>query len=254
MISDLLDMPTDRAAELREWSQALTAGLEPTADLAEAEAAEAASDLMGEYVGQIIEERRRNPGDDLLSALIAVEAAGDRLSSTELLSFVILLYVAGHETTVNLIGNGTLALLRHRSEFERWRADATIGPRAVDELLRYDGPVQLTVRVPTEPVRFAEVDVAAGTTVMCLLGAANHDPDVFDDPRALRLDRPNAARHLAFASGIHYCLGASLARLEAEVAIGTLVRRYEHLDLAAEPGWRDRLTIRGVDRLELSIA
>ena len=132
---------------------------------------------------------------------------------------MILLYVAGHETTVNLIGNGVLALLRHPDELRRWRDDPALDATAIDELLRYDGPVQQTVRVPIQPVRYGDVEVAPGTTVMTVLGAANHDPAMFDDPEALRLDRPNADRHLAFAAGIHYCLGASLAKLEATVAI-----------------------------------
>ena len=169
-----------------------------------------------------IEQRRSKLGDDLLSALLAVEDAGERLSPAELISFVVLLYVAGHETTVNLIGNGVLALLRHPDQLARWRDDPTIDDRAVDELLRYDGPVQHTVRVAMVPVSYAgdgttqsRVDVLPGESVLTVLGAANHDPAVFDDPHTLRLERPNANRHLAFAAGIHYCLGASLARLEA---------------------------------------
>jgi len=253
VISDLLDMPTERADELRVWSQQLTAALEPTATLEEVEASGEAGDRMGEYLSEIVEQRRRAPGDDLLSALIQAEEAGDRLSPLELLSFVTLLYVAGHETTVNLIGNGTLALLRNRDELRRWRDDPTLGHQAVDELLRFDGPVQLTVRIPLVPVRFGDITVEAGSSVMTLLGSANHDPAMFDDPHRLRLDRPNANRHLAFSSGIHYCLGASLARLEADVAIGSLIRRFETIELTAEPGWRDRLTIRGVDRLSLEV-
>ncbi|MSY75687.1 MAG: cytochrome P450 [Actinobacteria bacterium] len=128
-----------------------------------------------------------------------------------------------------------------------------MGAVAVDELLRFDGPVQLTVRVPLVPVDFGDVRVEAGTVVMALLGAANHDPAVFDDPHALRLDRPNAARHLALGGGIHYCLGSALAKLEAQIAIGSLVQRFPNLSLAGEPGWRDRLTIRGVDHLPLSL-
>ncbi len=252
VISDLLDLPTDRSDDVRDWSQALTASLEPTADEAVLDAAERASQLMGEYVGDVIEHRRTHLGTDLLSALLQVEEQGDRLSTAELLSFVILLYVAGHETTVNLIGNGTLALLRHPDEMRRWAADPSMDGQAIDELLRYDGPVQQTVRVPLRPVSFGDVDVAPNTMVMTVLGAANHDPAVFDDPHTLRLDRPNARNHLAFAAGVHYCLGASLAKLEATVAIGTLIRRFPGLELAGDPSWRDRLTIRGVDRLPLT--
>ena len=253
VISDMLALPTDRSDEIRDWSQALTASLEPTADDRVMDEAEATGVQMGDYMRDVIEHRRAHLGDDLLSALLVAEEAGDRLSTAELLSFVVLLYVAGHETTVNLIGNGTLALLRHPDELRRWANDSSYDNTAVDELLRYDGPVQQTVRVPTQNVRYGDVEVAAGTMVMTVLGAANHDPEVFDDPHVLRLDRANAGRHLAFSGGVHHCLGASLAKLEASVAIGSLIRRFPDVQLAGEPHWRDRLTIRGVDHLPLSL-
>ncbi len=252
VISDLLGMPTEREAEIREWSQTLTAALEPTADEAVLEEADVAIGHLGSYLDEVIAERRQHPGDDLLSQLLVVEEAGDRLSPAELRSFVVLLYVAGHETTVNLIGNGLLALLRHPDELRRWRDDPALDATAIDELLRFDGPVQQTVRIPIQPVRYGDVEVAPGTTVMTVLGAANHDPAMFDDPEALRLDRPNSGRHLAFAAGIHYCLGASLAKLEATVAISSVIRRFPDVALAGEPHWRDRLTIRGVDHLPLT--
>jgi cytochrome P450 len=258
VISELLDMPTERADELRSWSQALTLGLEPGATMEDLDAAEAAIMQLIPYLIAIIEARRSAPGDDLLSGLLAVEDEGDTLSPAELIAFVVLLYVAGHETTVNLIGNGTVALLRNPDELIRWRDDPTIDGAAIDELLRFDGPVQHTVRVPMEPVAFTgahgETIVAEpGDTVLTVLGAANHDPQIFDEPHALRLARPNAQRHLAFSTGIHYCLGASLAKLEATIAIGRLIRRFESIELAGEPHWRDRLTIRGVDRLPLHV-
>jgi cytochrome P450 len=252
VISELLGMPTEREEEIRAWSQTLTAALEPTADDATMIDAEAAVQLLGEYLREVIEDRRHHLGDDLLSKLLVVEEAGDRLSPAELISFVVLLYVAGHETTVNLIGNGLLALLRHPDQLSRWRDDPSLDTAAIDELLRFDGPVQQTVRIPMRNVRFGDVEVEAGTTVMTILGSANHDPAMFDDPETLRLDRPNAGRHLAFSGGIHYCLGASLAKLEATVAISSVIRRFPDLHLAGEPHWRDRLTIRGVDHLPLS--
>jgi cytochrome P450 len=252
VISDLLGMPTEREAEIREWSQTLTGALEPTADETTMAAAEEASGHLTAYLDAVIADRRQHLGDDLLSQLLLVEDAGDRLSPAELKSFVVLLYVAGHETTVNLIGNGLLALLRHPSELRRWRDDPGLDGGAIDELLRFDGPVQQTVRVPLQAVRYGDVEVPARATVMTVLGAANHDPAMFAEPDELRLDRPNANRHLAFASGIHYCLGASLAKLEATVAITSVIRRFPDLALAGEPHWRDRLTIRGVDRLPLA--
>jgi cytochrome P450 len=259
VISELLDMPTERADELRSWSQALTLGLEPGATMEDLDAAEAAIMQLIPYLVAIIDARRSTPGDDLLSGLLAVEDDGDTLSPAELIAFVVLLYVAGHETTVNLIGNGTVALLRNPDELIRWRDDPRLDGAAIDELLRFDGPVQHTVRVPMEPVTFSgahgETIVAEpGDTVLTVLGAANHDPQIFDEPHALRLGRPNAQRHLAFSTGIHYCLGASLAKLEATIAIGRLIRRFESIELAGEPHWRDRLTIRGVDRLPLRLS
>ena len=258
VISELLDMPTDRADELRDWSQALTASLEPTATIDDLDAAETAVLALVPYLIEVIEARRANPGDDLLSALLAVEDDGDTLSYEELISFVVLLYVAGHETTVNLIGNGVLALLHHPDQLDRWRHDPALDATAVDELLRFDGPVQHTVRVAMQPMSFADatggdVIVEPGHTILTVLGAANRDPAMFDDPHTLRLDRANAGRHMAFAAGIHYCLGASLAKLEANVAITRLIRRFDRIELAAEPHWRDRITIRGVDRMPLDL-
>lgn len=259
VISELLDMPTDRAEELREWSRILTASLEPTTDLNTFDEADAALAEMIPYLVDVIEQRRRAPGDDLLSNLIGVEEAGDRLDAAELISFVVLLYVAGHETTVNLIGNGVLALTRFPDEAEKWRLRPDLDERAVDELLRFDGPVQHTVRVARVPVDYRGIDdeiirVEPGQVVLTVLGAANHDPQIFSDPDRLILDRDNAARHLAFAAGIHYCLGASLARLETQIAIGSLLRRFSRMELTSTPTFRDRVTIRGVDRLELSLA
>ncbi len=252
VISDLLALPTERSDEVREWSQALTAALEPTASEATLDESERCGRLMGEYINDLVDERRHALGDDVLSALIQAEEAGDRLSPAELVSFVTLLYIAGHETTVNLIGNGTLALLRHPDELRRWRDDPALDTKAVDELLRYDGPVQNTVRVPLVDVELGGIHVPKGTLVATILGAANHDPEIFEAPHELRLDRPNANRHLAFAAGVHYCLGASLAKLEAQVAITTLIRRFPNLELAGAPEWRDRITIRGVSNLPLS--
>jgi pimeloyl-[acyl-carrier protein] synthase len=199
-------------------------------------------------------ERRRRPGDDLLSGLVEAEEAGDRLSEQELLATCVLLYVAGHETTVNLIGNGVLALLRHRAEWRRLRDDPALLPGAIEELLRYDGPVQRTGRIAQEPVEIGGVDIAAGTLVLGLLGAANRDPAHFPDPDRLDVTREEP-RHLAFGVGIHYCLGAPLARLEAHVAIQTLLRRCPDLALAPEPpAWRPSSALRGLEALPVTVA
>lgn len=255
VISDLLDMPTERVDELRSWSQIITNSLEPTATDEELDATEVALESLIPYLTEIIEHRRRHLADDMLSSLISVEEEGERMTTSELMAFVVLLYIAGHETTVNLIGNGTLALLRNPDQLAIARKHGINGA-TIDELLRFDGPVQQTVRVPIVPVHF-DVDgdrfeVEPGTIVLTSLGAANHDPTMFDAPHELRLNRSNSNRHLAFSAGVHYCLGASLAKLESEIAIGSLISRFSTLEMTDTPQWRDRLTIRGVSRLTLS--
>lgn len=256
VISDLLDMPTDRADEMRDWSQVITLALEPTSTLEDLDRTDAALTELVPYLIGVIDDRRRHSGDDLLSSLLAVEDDGDTLSIEELISFVVLLYIAGHETTVNLIGNSVNALLAHPDQLAFWRTNPQGANAYVDELLRFDGPVQQTVRVPMVPVTYetssGPITVEPGTVVTTVLGAANHDPRMFEMPRRLDLSRTNASRHMAFAAGIHYCLGSSLAKLEAEIAVGSLVTRFPTMTPVGDISWRDRLTIRGVDRLELS--
>ena len=257
VISSMLGMPTTRADELREWSKVLTQTLEPTVSMQDLDQADRAFEGLIPFLNEVIADRRKNLGSDMLSALIAAEESGDKMTTTELVTFVVLLYVAGHETTVNLIGNSVLALLRAPDQLT-WAREHGLDSNAVDELLRFDGPVQHTVRVPLKPVQFQvgdrTFDVAAGERVLTSLGAASHDPSVFDDPHRLDLRRPNANRHLGFAAGIHYCLGSSLAKMETQVSIDSLLRRFSRIELSGEPQWRDRLTIRGVDRLVLSVA
>jgi cytochrome P450 len=179
-----------------------------------------------------IEWKRAHPADDLLSALLAAEADGDRLSPDELLDQVILLYIAGHETTVNLIGNGAYALLRNRAQLERWRDDPSLDVNAVDELLRYDAPVQFSRRVTTAELEFGGQTVEAGVFVLTCLASANRDPAKWgDDGQELDLGRTGAAQHLAFGSGIHHCLGAALARLEGRVALDELLNRFPEWDV-----------------------
>jgi cytochrome P450 len=255
VISDLLNMPTDRAEDMRDWSQLITLALEPTSTMDDLARTDEAFAQLIPYLFSVIEDRRAHPGDDLLSALLAVEDNGDTLSLEELISFVVLLYIAGHETTVNLIGNSINALLKFPDQLSLWNQNPSVTQRAIDELLRFDGPVQQTVRVPIVPVTYQTLNgplvVEPGTIVTTVLGAGNHDPAMFDDPNTLRLDRTNSNRHLAFAGGIHYCLGASLAKLEAEIAVGSIVTRFPNVKAVGDITWRDRLTIRGVDHLQL---
>ena len=257
VISDLLDMPTDRSVELREWSQIITNSLEPTATDEELVRSEEAIAQLVPYLTTIIEHRRKHLSDDMLSSLITAEESGEQMTTEELMAFVVLLYIAGHETTVNLIGNGTLALLNN-PEQQAIVHNNGLAQSHIDELLRFDGPVQHTVRVPLVPVHYIvdneQITVQPGTMVLTSLGGANHDPSMFENPNDLNLNRSNSNRHMAFASGIHYCLGASLAKLETEIAVGSLIKRFAQIEIIGTPSWRDRLTIRGVNQLRLSVS
>ena len=176
------------------------------------------------------------------------------LSDEELLEQLMLLYIAGHETTVNLIGNGTLALLRNRDQLAKLRADRSLDANAVEELLRYDAPVQMTRRVTLTEVEVGGKTIPAGIFVVCGLASSNRD-EAHWGPTADQVDvaRPTAKEHLSFGGGAHYCLGAALARLEAQVAIGSLVRRFSTIEPTAEPEWNGRLNLRGVEKLPLSV-
>ena len=207
---------------------------------------------LADYFRGLIAERRAAPRDDMLSGLIAAEEAGDTLSENELLATCILLLVAGHETTVNLIGNGSLALLRHPAELRRLRERPGLIASAVEELLRYDGPVQRTARVPSEDVELGGHTIGKGELVMPFIGAADRDPAQFPDPDRLDITRADN-RHIAFGWGIHFCLGAPLARVEGQIAINTLVQRLPKLALATDrPEYRQSLTLRGLQGLPVS--
>jgi cytochrome P450 len=255
VISEMLGMPggADRD-RLREWSGALVRTLEPIITVDDVSAAVEASDAMNEYVQDVLTWKRRDPRDDLLTAMLAAEEGSDRLSDEELRDQIVLLYVAGHETTVNLIGNGTLALLRNPDERIRLREDPTLDQGAIEELLRFDSPVQFSRRITMAPIEIGGHDIAAGCFVLTCLGAANHDPAQWG-PRADQLDvgRDGAALHVSFGSGIHHCLGAALARVEARGAIPALVRRFPDLELATDaPEWNGRLVLRGLARLPVT--
>ena len=257
VISDLLAMPTDRGDELREWSQIITATLEPTTGVEDLERGEVAIGKMRPYLEEIIQHRRQHMGDDMLSSLIAVEEQGEKLNNDELMSFVILLYIAGHETTVNLIGNSVHALLSHPEQLAIMRRESCT-TNMVDELLRYNGPVQHTIRTSLVDVDLevegSKITIEKGALVLASLAAANHDASVFSNPHNLDFSRTNSNRHVAFSAGVHYCLGASLAKLETEIAVGTLVREFKSIEIVGEPEWRDRLTIRGAVKLNLRVS
>ena len=204
------------------------------------------------WLGGHLEHLRREPGPDLLSQLVTLEDDGQRLDDTELRAIAGLVLAAGFETTVNLLGSGTVALLRHPEQLERLRADPSLWPTAVEEVLRYQSPVQLTARFAVRHTELAGVAVPRGRPVVLMLGGANRDPEVFDDPGCFDVGRPNARDHLAFSAGRHFCLGAALARLEGEVGLRSLVERFPDLTLA--PGARRTRTrvLRGWEHLPVT--
>jgi pimeloyl-[acyl-carrier protein] synthase len=200
------------------------------------------------YFAELAEQRRQNPREDLLSTLVVADGDGSKLTREEIVDSCILLMVAGHITTVDLIGNGMLALLRHPEQLALLRERPELTESAVEEMLRYDSPVQLTSRTVRQPGTIAGVELKPGDAVAVLLGAANHDPAEFSDPETFDITRsPN--RHVAFAAGIHFCLGAALARLEAQVAVARLLERLPNLALAQEPRWGSGTVLRGVQAL-----
>ncbi|HEX5495566.1 MAG TPA: cytochrome P450, partial [Mycobacteriales bacterium] len=214
-----------------------------------------ASQQIAAYMARLVADKRSRPGQDLLSDLVAVRDAGDQLDDAELVSMATLLLVAGHETTTNLIGNGTLALLSDPDSLAALRADPGLLPSAVEELLRYNPPAATaTFRWTTEPVHLGDVVIPADQVVMISLAAANHDPAMFPDPGELDLDRDTGG-HLAFGYGIHYCLGAPLARMEARIAFHQVLARLPDLSLACDPAalrWRHTRLMRGLEHLPVT--
>jgi pimeloyl-[acyl-carrier protein] synthase len=234
VICELLGVPLTDLSTFHDWSDALARVLEIRYSPPEVVAAgnEAAQGLT-DYFRDLVAERRGHLGDDLLSALIVAEEQGDRLNEEELLATCVLLFFAGHETTVNLIGNGMLALLRHPDQLRRLRENPTLIGSAIEEFLRYDGSVQRTARFALVDLKIHDIQIEKGQVISALLGAANRDPARFTEPDQLDLARSDN-QHLTFGGGMHYCLGAPLARLEAQLAINGLVQRLPELELASD--------------------
>jgi cytochrome P450 len=252
VICELLGIPVADHERFKGWSLDIARGLDSIYLPADSEVprrSAASRHAISDYFRDLIAPRRAAPRGDLLSALIAAEEAGDKLNEEELLATCILILIAGHETTVNLIGNGVLALLRNPDELRRLRATPGLITSAVEELLRYDGPVQRTARVASAEATIGGRTIARGEMVMPFIGAADRDPAQFPDPDRLDLMRGDN-RHIAFGWGIHFCLGAPLARLEGQIAIDALVRRLPRLGLVDDKAeYRQSLTLRGLKTL-----
>lgn len=254
VISQMLGMPPTDHARIRELSGTLVRSFEVVADPEQLKAIAAADREMVELTSDVIAWKRNHPADDLLTRLIEAEHEGDMLSDDELVSQVVLLYIAGHETTVNLIANGVLALLRHPDQLSLLHNQPDLTANAVEEMLRYDSPVQQTRRITTAPHRIRDREVPAGAFVIACLASANRDERFWGaDADTLRLDRPDAHRHVSFGAGPHHCLGAALARLEGRVAIGRLVQRFPNLSLDGPVTWNGRINLRGVTTLPVAV-
>jgi pimeloyl-[acyl-carrier protein] synthase len=252
IICALMGVPPEDHEVVVSQAPALARALDPITTAEIMRESDRAVEVLTEYLDGLIESRRRQPADDLVSALITAEESGDRLSRQELLSILVLLLLAGHETTANLVGNGLLALIRHPEALRRWRDEPEVGRAGVEELLRFCGPIQMTQRITTEPTAVGTEVIPPGRLVILVIGAANRDPRVFDNPGELRLDRdPNP--HLALSSGAHFCIGAPLARLEARLMLDGLVSLRE-LQVTGPVRWRESFTIRGLKALQLSWA
>jgi cytochrome P450 len=254
VIAELLGLPAEDRGLFRGWSDGIAGGMllqgGPDAVARLREAHHCQLELIA-YFRELIRRRQREPRDDMLSALLAAQGTGAIVSLDELLATCVLLLFAGHETTTNLIGNGVLALLEHPDQLERLRRDPELLSSAVEELLRFDSPVQATGRRATGELRLGNQVIGPNEFLIVLLGSANRDSERFEGPDALDVGRA-ANRHLAFAQGPHFCLGAPLARLEGQLAIGALVQRLPGLRLAAEPRRRRHFYLRGLDELPVA--
>ncbi len=254
VINLMLGMPDADKEKIKAWSGAIVKTLDPILTDDEIADAMTASIKMDKHIADVITWKRSNPADDLLTRLIEAEEDGDRLSTKELSAQVSLLFIAGHETTVNLIGTGLYELLRNPEQHELWRTDSSVGANAVDELLRYVSPVQMSRRVATKDIEFGETMIPERSFVLAVLSSANRDPHKFgENADQLDLTRADAGQHVSFGSGAHYCLGASLAKLEAQVALATFIGRFPNATVAAEPQWNGRINLRGLETLPLKL-
>lgn len=256
VISELLGVPPSDWEKFKGWSRELARSLDPEIALPK-EVLDQRREIFLTFVGyfrELIADHKASPRNDLLSALIAAEEEGEQLTEDELLSTCVLLLIAGHETTVNLIGNGMLALLRNQDQLERLRQDSSLARTAVEEVLRYDSPVQMTGRTALEDIDVDGVVVKKGQQAVILLASANRDSAQFDNPDRFDVGRtPNP--HISFSQGIHFCLGAPLARVEGQAALATIARRLKKMELQVEqPEYKENIVLRGLAALPVSFS
>ena len=253
VIAEMLGVPSEDVAQFRKWSGDVAPILDPVMSEEDVEKVIFGGLSLAQYFDELVAERRAEPRDDMVTELIRAEDEGERLTEEELRSTLMLLLIAGHETTMNLIGNGLYALLRNPDQLERLRAQPELMRSAVEELLRYDGPVHLTARTAPTDIELGDKVVEAGRMAIMMLGAANRDPSVFDHPESLDVARtPN--KHLAFSAGGHFCVGATLARIEGQIAFRALLDRFDTIELLEQPQYRDTITLRGLRSLRVSVA
>jgi cytochrome P450 len=249
VIAELLGVPDAVRPLLRPWSNAIVKMYEYGRTTEIEDSAERAAAEFVAYLRTLAAERRRSPGEDLLSHLVSVrDSEGDRLTEDELVTTCILLLNAGHEATVNVSGNGLLALLEHPDQLNRLREDPGLLPTAIEELMRFDSPLQLFERTATEDVEIGGITVSAGQKIAALLGSANHDPAVFDSPEVLDVGRTDNP-HISFGAGVHFCIGAPLARVELQASFGALLERTTRLELGRPARRRPEFVIRGLAEL-----
>jgi pimeloyl-[acyl-carrier protein] synthase len=252
VIAAILGIPIEDWSKLYHWSDELSNILDPLRSLEDYEKMNQVALEFTDYLKTLIAQRQKIPQQDLLSALILVKEQDNKLSEEEIISVCMLLFFAGEETTVNLIGNGMLAFLRHPQQMQQIKSQPQLIQSAVEEILRYDSPLQITTRVATEDVVLDGVTIRVGEKALLCLGAANRDPAQFTDPDRFDITRANNS-HLAFSDGMHYCLGAALARIEAEIAINTLVQQLPDLKLSQDKlEWRNKVAFRSLKALPVT--
>jgi cytochrome P450 len=252
VIAELLGVPSADRNQLRPWSADICGMYELNPSQETARRAVAAAEEFSGYLADLAEFRRGHPGTDLITALVQVRDEGDHLTDDELVGTCVLLLNAGHEATVNATGNGWWALFRNPDQLAALRADPSLLTSAVEELLRYDTPAQMFERWVLEDFSYGGVDFARGTELALLFGSANRDPVVFADPDRLDISRTDNS-HISFGAGIHFCLGAPLARVEMEISFGTLLRRAPNLGLRSEPEWKAGYILRGLKELLVDV-